>query len=144
MLKRFRGYAIAALLAVLVVGTAYATPFLLVGPGQTTPPNAIVVDPSGNTIGVANAIPAAMEAEYVVTLTPAATSAAIQTAEQTFTVTGLLVTDTVYLNGPAPTSLCPPTTARVSAANTIAIGFTVLTAAACTPAAGAYKIVALH
>lgn len=77
-------------------------------------------------------------------LTPAATSAAIQTAEQTFTVTGLLTTDRVIINGPAPTSLCPPTTARVSATNTLAIGFTVLTAAACTPAAGTYKIVAFR
>src|SRR6185437_2907626 len=116
-----------------------------VGPGQSgTPPNAIAVDPSGNLLGVANTIPSAIEAEYVVTLTPAASTAAIQTAEQTFTVTGLLTTDTVYINGPVPTSLCPPVHARVSAANTIAIAFTTLTAAACTPAAGAYKIVAIH
>jgi hypothetical protein len=82
--------------------------------------------------------------KFSASLTPAATSAAIQTAEQTFTVTGLLTTDTVYLNGPAPTSLCPPTTARVSATNTLAIGFTVLTAVACTPTAGTYKIVAIR
>ena len=74
-------------------------------------------------------------------LTPVATSAAIQTVEQTFTVAGLLTTDKVIVNGPAPSSLCPPVTARVSAANTLAIGFSVLTAAACTPASGTYKVV---
>lgn len=81
---------------------------------------------------------------YAASITPAASSAAIQTAEQTFTVTGLATTDIVYINGPAPTSLCPPTTVRVSATNTLAIGFTTLTAAACTPAAGTYNIVAIR
>lgn len=81
---------------------------------------------------------------YASSLTPAASSAAIQTTEQTFTVTGLATTDKVYVNGPAPTSLCPPTTFRVSAANTLAIGFTTLTASACTPASGTYNIVAIR
>lgn len=81
---------------------------------------------------------------YTASLTPAASSAAIQTAEQTFTVTGLTTADKVFVNGPAPTSLCPPTTFRVSAADTLAIGFTTLTASACTPAAGTYKIVAVR
>jgi hypothetical protein len=80
---------------------------------------------------------------FTPTLTPAATSA-IQTSEQSFTVTGLLTTDRVFINGPAPTSLCPPVTARVSAANTLAIGFATLSAAACTPAAGTYKILVLR
>ena len=81
---------------------------------------------------------------FTPTLTPAATSAAIQTTEQSFTVTGLLTTDRVFVNGPAPTSLCPPVTARVSASNTLAIGFATLSAAACTPAAGTYKILVLR
>ena len=80
---------------------------------------------------------------YAPTLTPAATAAAIQTVEQTFTVTGLAVTDKVFVNGPVPTSLCPPVTFRVSAVNTLAIGFSTLTAAECTPAAGTYNIVAI-
>ncbi len=76
-----------------------------------------------------------------VQITPAATSAAIQTAEQTFTVTGVNVGDYVTVSPQvAATSLCPPVYARVSAANTVAIGFTVLTAAACTPAAGLYYV----
>lgn len=80
---------------------------------------------------------------YAPSLTPVATSAAIQTTEQTFTVTGLTTADKVFVNGPAPTSLCPPVTFRVSAANTLAIGFSTLTAAACTPVAGTYNIVAV-
>jgi len=81
---------------------------------------------------------------YAESLTPAASSAAIQTAEQTFTVNGLATTDKVIVNGPAPTSLCPPVTFRVSDANTLAIGFTTLTAAGCTPAAGTYNIIAIR
>ena len=81
---------------------------------------------------------------YATSLTPAATAAAIQTVEQTFTVTGLTTADKVFVNGPVPTSLCPPTTFRVSAADTLSIGFTTLTAAACTPAAGTYNIVAIR
>jgi len=81
---------------------------------------------------------------YAPTLTPVATDAAIGTAEQTFTVAGLATTDKVIVNGPVPTSLCPAVTFRVSAVDTLAIGFTTLTAAACTPAAGVYNIVAIR
>jgi len=81
---------------------------------------------------------------YAPTLTPTETSAAIQTAEQTFTVNGLATSDKVFVNGPAPTSLCPAVTFRVSAENTLSIGFSVLTAVACTPAAGVYNIVAVR
>ncbi|MEK7569033.1 MAG: hypothetical protein AAB497_02885 [Patescibacteria group bacterium] len=81
---------------------------------------------------------------YAPTLTPAATAAAIQTVEQTFTVTGLTTADKVFVNGPVPTSLCPAVTFRVSAADTLAIGFSTLTAVACTPVAGVYNIVAIR
>lgn len=81
---------------------------------------------------------------YAPTLTPIATAAAIQTVEQTFTVTGLATTDKVFVNGPVPTSLCPAVTCRVSAADTLAIGFTTLTAVACTPVAGVYNIIAIR
>ena len=81
---------------------------------------------------------------YSQSLTPAATSAAIQTTEQNFTVTGLNTSDKIYVNGPAPTSLCPPVHARVAAANTLALAFSTLTAAACTPAAGTYNIIAIR
>ncbi len=81
---------------------------------------------------------------YSPSLTPAATTAAIQTSIQTFTVTGLTTADKVIVNGPAPTSLCPMVDARVSVADTLAIHFTVLTAAICTPAAGTYTVVAIR
>lgn len=81
---------------------------------------------------------------YSQSLTPTATSAAIQTVEQTFTVTGVATGDTIFFTGPAPTSLCPAVHARVSNANTVAIAFSVLTAAACTPASGTYKIIAIR
>ena len=77
--------------------------------------------------------------------TPAATSAAIQTVAQTFTYTGLVSGDNVVLvNYPAPTSLCPATEARATATNTLSIYFTVLTAVACTPAAGNYAIMVIR
>lgn len=74
-------------------------------------------------------------------ITPAASSAAIQTAAQTFTVAGLVVGEPIIVaSQPAATSLCPLTSASVSAANTVSLYFTTLTAAACTPAAGTYLL----
>ncbi len=76
-------------------------------------------------------------------ITPAASSAAIQTAAQTFTVTGLVSGEPiVVVSQPAPTSLCPLVAARVTAANTVSLYFSTLTAAACTPAAGTYFLMA--
>lgn len=76
-------------------------------------------------------------------ITPAATSAAIQTAPQTFTVKGLSTGEPIaVVSQPAPTSLCPLVAARVAAANTVSLYFTTLTAAACTPASGSYFLMA--
>ncbi len=99
---------------------------------------------TGTAIGPGGTVLTNGIVKYSPTLTPTATTAAIQTATQTFTVTGLATADTVYVNGPAPTSLCPLVAARASAANTLALDFTVLTAAACTPASGAYSVVAIR
>jgi hypothetical protein len=75
-------------------------------------------------------------------ITPAATSAAIQTVAQTFTLTGAISGEPIIIaQQPAPTSLCPLVAARVTAANTVSLYFTTLTAAACTPAAGTYMFV---
>lgn len=77
--------------------------------------------------------------EYSVSFTPSATSAAVQTAAQTVTVTGIASGDyVVLLKAPAPTSLCPPVEVSATAANTVSVYFSTLTAAACTPAAGTY------
>jgi len=106
------------------IGTVNAAGQLALGPGGTALSNGIV--------------------KYAPSLTPAITSAAIQTTEQTFAVTGVAVGDVIFVNGPVPTSLCPLVTARVSALNTVALGFTTLTAVACTPAAGTYNIFAIR
>jgi hypothetical protein len=75
-------------------------------------------------------------------ITPAASSAAIQTAAQTFTLTGAISGEPIMITSqPAPTSLCPLVAARVTAANTVSLYFTTFTAAACTPAAGTYMFV---
>lgn len=76
-------------------------------------------------------------------ITPTATSAAVQTTAQTFTVKGLSTGEPVsVVSEPAPTSLCPLTGARVTAADTVSLYFTTLTAAACTPASGTYFLMA--
>ncbi len=76
-------------------------------------------------------------------ITPVATAASIQTAAQTFTVHGLATGEPiVVVSQPAPTSLCPLVAARVTAANTVSLYWTTLTAAACTPAAGTYFLLA--
>lgn len=74
-------------------------------------------------------------------ITPTATAATIATVAQTFTVTGLSTGEPIIVvSQPAPTSLCPLVAAKITAANTVSLYFTVLTAAACTPAAGTYML----
>jgi hypothetical protein len=64
---------------------------------------------------------------------------------QTFTVTGLALTDTVFVNGPAPTALCPPAVWRVSLADTLQGTFSILSGGAvCTPATGIYQVFAIR
>jgi len=106
------------------IGSVTTAGLLALGPGGTALTNGIV--------------------RYTPSLTPSITSAAIQTTEQAFTVSGVAVGDVIFVNGPTPTSLCPLVTARVSALNTVALGFTTLTAVACTPAAGTYNIFAIR
>jgi hypothetical protein len=84
---------------------------------------------------------------YSQTLNPVAMPAltgniVARSAEQDFTVTGLATGQTVFINGPAPTALCPPSNVRVSAASTMTVNFLQLTSAVCTPATGTYQIVA--
>lgn len=84
---------------------------------------------------------------YSQTLNPTAMAAlttsaqTVTSVEQSFTVTGLVTGQTVFINGPAPTAFCPPGHVRVSAASTLTISFVQLTAAVCTPATGTYQIV---
>jgi NADH dehydrogenase/NADH:ubiquinone oxidoreductase subunit G len=95
------------------------------------------------SIDVGTGTPITKIAVYAPSLTPASVAAAT-TAEQTFTVTGLTTADKVIVNGPAPTAGTGIVNARVSAANTLAITFANVTAAAATPTAGTYTIVAIR
>lgn len=74
------------------------------------------------------------------TLTPASV-AANTTAEQTFTIAGLQVGDfmNVY-SASAQTAGIGIVSARVSAANTLAIGFSNNTAGSLTPVSGIYNV----
>lgn len=84
----------------------------------------------GNTFG-----------SYVISasLTPVEV-ATITAAEQTFTVTGLKTGDHVVVNPPSVTAGVALASARVSAANTLALTFVNPTAGALTPAAGSHRI----
>lgn len=123
-------------------------PATFIAPGTiaatTTVTGTQLVATTSATIGAATPTAITNLRVYAPSLTPTATAAAIGTVEQTFTVTGLTTADKVFVNSPAPTALCPPVTYRVSAADTLAVGFAVLTAAACTPAAGTYNVVAIR
>ncbi len=79
---------------------------------------------------------------YSESLTPVSV-AADTSAEQTFTVSGLVTGQAVVVNGPAPTDGTGIVNARVSAADTLAITFANFTAAALTPASGTYLITQL-
>ena len=74
-----------------------------------------------------------------VTLTPVAV-AANTTAEQTFTVTGLIANTAVEVNKPSVTTGLAIVGARVSAANTLAINYGNVTAASITPPSEVYTI----
>jgi len=76
---------------------------------------------------------------YSTTLTPVAV-AADTSAEQTFTVTGLVTGQCVVVNGPEPTAGTGIVNARVSAADTLALTFGNFTAASLTPTSGVYLI----
>lgn len=78
-------------------------------------------------------------------ITPTATAAAIGVALQTFALNGVIANEPLQVVvQPAPTALCPLVSVRASAANTVQLGFAVLTAAACTPAAGTYMFFAAY
>lgn len=66
--------------------------------------------------------------------------AANTTAEQTFTVTGLLASTAVEVNKPSVTTGIALVNARVSAANTLALTYANVTAAAITPPTETYTI----
>jgi len=72
-----------------------------------------------------------------VDITPAEV-ATIVTVEQTFTVPGVKVGDAVTVSPPGMTAGATVTSARVSAVDTVAIGFTNPTVAGVTPLTGTH------
>jgi hypothetical protein len=83
--------------------------------------------------------PVAPLLNYSQTLTPVSVAAAT-TAEQTFTVTGLVAGTPVWVNKPSLTSGLGIAGVRVSAANTLAINYINTTSAAIVPPAETYVI----
>lgn len=71
-----------------------------------------------------------------------ASVAANTSAEQTFTVTGLILGDAVFVNKPSLSAGLGVVNARISAADTLAITFGNFTAAAIDPGAEVYTIIA--
>lgn len=92
--------------------------------------------------------------KFTSTLTPSAVGSTCAGAgngvgcavSQTFTISGLSTSDTIFVNGPATTlgpPSCPVVAARVSSANTLQLDFWVASAT-CTPVAGPYNIFAIR
>lgn len=83
--------------------------------------------------------PAAPMVKYAQSLAPVSV-AANTTAEQTFTVTGLVAGSAVWVNKPSAQSGLGIAGVRVSAVNTLAINYTNSTAAAIVPTTETYQI----
>lgn len=79
---------------------------------------------------------------YTPTLTPAQVAVA-GFSEQTFTVAGVTTADTITVNGPAAAPNSALLSARVSAADTVAITW-LTNAALVTPTSGTYRILAIR
>lgn len=80
---------------------------------------------------------------YAVSLNPAVIGAN-STAEQTFTVNGLNMSDIIIVNKPTHTPGIGIVNARVSAANTLAITYCNVTAGAIDPVLEIYTIVSVR
>lgn len=100
------------------------------GPNQATPDTP--QSPIGNIWKLAS---------FTISLTPA-TVAPATTSEQTFTATGLLTTDLVFVNAPgAPTTTTGIVGTRVSAAGVLAIDFmNASSTTTATPVSGTYTV----
>jgi hypothetical protein len=91
-------------------------------------------------IGIMRPNPAAPFNRYAAVLTPGSV-AANTTAEQTFTVTGLVAGSPVWVNKPTPQAGLGIVGCRVTAANTLGITFANATASAITPTAAETYVV---
>lgn len=123
----------------ILFGTAWVTSAGKLGVTFGNPTAGPLTPTASEVYGVAikRPNPVAPLVIYSQTLTPASV-AANTTAEQGFTVTGLIATTPVWVNGPSQTANVGITGVRVSAINTLGITFANPTAAALTPASGTY------
>lgn len=105
-------------------------------------PTAATLTPTAShvyQVGILRPNPAAPLLNYTQTLTPTSV-AANTTAEQTFTVTGLVALSPVWVNKPSAQPGLGIVGCRVSAASTLAITYMNTSGAAIVPAAEAYVI----
>jgi len=107
--------------------------FLGTGTGATPTPSEVY------GIRTARLAPAAPLVIYTQSLAPVSV-AATTSAEQTFTVTGLVAGTAVWVNKPSPTSGLAVAGVRVSAVNTLAINYVNVTASAIVPPTEVYTI----
>lgn len=96
-----------------------------------------------DSLTVGGGTPVTKIAVYTPSLTPASVGAAT-VAEQTFTVAGLTTADTVLVDPPALANAIGICSARVSAADTLALRYVNPTAGSLTPAAGVYRVFAFR
>jgi hypothetical protein len=125
----------------IMFGTAWVTSAGKLGVTFGNPTNGPLTPTANEVYGVAikRPNPVAPLVIYSQTLTPASV-AANTTAEQSFTVTGLIATTPVWVNGPSQTANVGITGVRVTGTNNVGITFANPTAGALTPASGTYII----
>jgi hypothetical protein len=105
-------------------------------------PTAATVTPTASEVydvTVFRPAPSAPMTKLTATLTPTAISAN-STAEQTFTISGLVSGQPVLVSAPSSVPGLALTQARISATNTLALTWANVTANSLTPAAGSYTI----
>jgi len=104
-----------------------------------------VLGSGGAGIKIGNATPTAVTNVRVLSgsFTPAAIAAA-SVSEQTFALTGVVVSDKILVNGPAPGTNPALVHARVSTADQVALTFLNPTAGTATPTSGTFSVVAIR
>lgn len=109
----------------------------------------MTVSTGGVTLGTEANLPLTKIQTYRVSLTPSSwsnhqTNFINVFTTQSLAVTGLAVSDVVFINGPGTSGGCGVVGAKIPAADTLVVNVLHATTGACTPAAGIYQIVAIR
>jgi hypothetical protein len=109
----------------------------------------MTVSTGGVTLGTQANLPLTKVQTYRTTITPSSwsnhqTNFINVFTTQSFTVTGLAVTDIVTYNGPAVSGGCSVVGARIPGADTLVLQILHATTGACTPPAGVAQILAIR